>query len=97
MEDKKSWPCARLPCFPGERFGPLKLFVMSTPPPDPAALAAAQKALKEFSIEAWTLLGIGIMVTLLRTYARVKFVGFKNLQPDDYLVWVGVVSYSATQ
>ena len=69
-------------------------FAMSAPPPDPAALAAAQEALKKFSIEAWTLLGVGIIVTILRTYARIKFVGFKNLQPDDYLVWVGVVSIS---
>lgn len=65
-------------------------------PPDPAAQAAAQaaaqKAMDQFTIEAWTLLGVGILVTLIRTYARVRTVGWKGLQADDYLVWLGVVS-----
>lgn len=56
-------------------------------------MAAAQEALRKFTIEAWTLFSIGCLVTILRTYARVKAVGFKHLQPDDYLVWVGVVSH----
>ncbi|KAI0157118.1 hypothetical protein GGR52DRAFT_577115 [Hypoxylon sp. FL1284] len=71
------------------------------PPADPAAAAeaaakaqAAAAALLQFTIEAWTLLSIGICVTILRTYARVKAVGFKRLQADDYLVWVGVTFYA---
>ncbi|KAL7620076.1 hypothetical protein AAE478_010625 [Parahypoxylon ruwenzoriense] len=66
-------------------------------PPDPAAAAAAEAAaaaMLKFTIEAWTLLAIGICVTILRTYARVKAVGFKSLQADDYLVWVGATFYA---
>lgn len=59
-----------------------------------AAAAAAAAAVKAFAIEAWTLLAIGILFTMLRTYARARAVGFKGLQADDYLVWVGVVSFS---
>lgn len=66
-------------------------------PPDAAAAAAAQEALKNFTIEAFTLFSIACLVTILRTYARVKSVGFKHLQPDDYLVWIGVVSPPAVQ
>ncbi|RYP18706.1 hypothetical protein DL767_009780 [Monosporascus sp. MG133] len=64
------------------------------PPPDPAALAAAQEAMKRFSIEAWTLLSIGLLVTIIRTFGRVKALGLKGLQPDDYLVWVGATFYA---
>lgn len=67
------------------------------PPMDPAAAAAAaaaaQAAMLQFTIEAWTLLAIGILVTMLRTYARIKAVGVRGLQADDYLVWVGAVSF----
>ncbi|KAI1767222.1 hypothetical protein GGR53DRAFT_518623 [Hypoxylon sp. FL1150] len=59
-----------------------------------AAAAAAQAALLQFTIEAWTLLAIGICVTILRTYARIKAVGFRRLQGDDYLVWVGATFYA---
>ncbi|EEH33192.2 hypothetical protein PAAG_04245 [Paracoccidioides lutzii Pb01] len=68
---------------------------MSLPPPsDPAAAAAAQAAYYSFSIEAWSLLGVAFLVTIIRTYARVNTLGFKSLQPDDYLVWVGVIFYA---
>ncbi len=64
--------------------------------PDPAAAAAAAEAaaaaMRQFTIEAWTLLAFGIVVTILRTYARIKAVGVKRLQADDFLVWIGVVS-----
>ncbi|GJC83599.1 hypothetical protein ColLi_06437 [Colletotrichum liriopes] len=42
---------------------------------DPAAqdgAAAAAEASRQFTIEAWTLYGIGVVVTILRTYARAK-------------------------
>lgn len=68
-------------------------FLEMAVPPDAAALAAAQEALRDFTIEAFTLFSIGCLVTILRTYARIKAVGVKHLQPDDYLVWIGVVSY----
>ncbi|RYP73648.1 hypothetical protein DL771_003536 [Monosporascus sp. 5C6A] len=64
------------------------------PPPDAAALAVAQETMKEFNTEAWTLLSIGLLVTIIRTFGRVKALGFKGLQPDDYLVWLGVTFYA---
>jgi len=44
--------------------------------------------------EAWVLLGLGFLVTGLRTYARVRAVGWKALQLDDYLAWMGSVRTS---
>ncbi|KAI1207526.1 uncharacterized protein F4807DRAFT_452868 [Annulohypoxylon truncatum] len=70
----------------------------SADPAAAAAAAAAQQAaaaaMLQFTIEAWTLLSIGIVVTMLRTYARIKAVGFKGLQADDYLVWIGAIFYA---
>lgn len=59
---------------------------------DPAAQAAAAAAFHRFTVELWTLYGIGVFATFLRTYARIRAVGARNLRADDYLVWVGVVS-----
>ncbi|KJZ74262.1 hypothetical protein HIM_06268 [Hirsutella minnesotensis 3608] len=61
---------------------------------DPAAAAAAAQAeFNKFATEAWTLLAIGLLVTMLRTYARARTVGFKGLQADDYLVWLAAILY----
>ncbi|KAG8416250.1 hypothetical protein J3458_006846 [Metarhizium acridum] len=63
---------------------------------DPAAqAAAAEAAFHHFTIELWTLYGIGVFATFLRTYARIRAVGARNLRADDYLVWVGVAFYTA--
>lgn len=59
--------------------------------PSPAAQAAIAKAIYDFTVELWTLYSIGVAITILRTYARAKVVGLRNLQADDYLVWVAVV------
>ncbi|KND88026.1 hypothetical protein TOPH_07311 [Tolypocladium ophioglossoides CBS 100239] len=59
-----------------------------------AAAAAAHAAFQKFATEAWTLLAIGIVVTILRTYSRVRSVGFGGLQADDYLVWVAAMFYA---
>lgn len=67
---------------------------MSAPPPTPEQLAAAAAAARQFNIEAFTLLGVGLLVTILRTYVRVASVGWKRLQVDDYLVWFAAVSSS---
>ncbi|KAK5993094.1 hypothetical protein PT974_06522 [Cladobotryum mycophilum] len=64
-------------------------------PPDPAVIAAAQAAFHQFTVEAWTLLGVGIAVTVLRTYARVRSTGWRRLGGDDYLAWVAVLLYIA--
>ncbi|RYP90791.1 hypothetical protein DL770_003052 [Monosporascus sp. CRB-9-2] len=66
----------------------------SAPPMDPGAAAAAAAALQKFVIEDWTLFAIGLCVTVIRTYTRVKQVGFKGLQGDDYLVWLAMFFYA---
>lgn len=43
------------------------------------------------TVELWTLYGIGVSFTILRTYARVIAVGIRNLHTDDYLIWLAVV------
>ena len=45
-----------------------------------------------FTIEAFSLLGIGITAITLRTYARCSTVGFRGLKPDDFLMLVAGVS-----
>ena len=52
---------------------------------------AASDAAYKTNVELWTLYGIGVAFTILRTYARVGAVGFRNLRLDDYLIWVGIV------
>ncbi|UKZ75632.1 hypothetical protein TrVFT333_003320 [Trichoderma virens FT-333] len=68
---------------------------MSSPPPDPAALAAAAAAFHQFTVEAFTLLAIGIAITVLRTFARVRFAGWRGLSGDDYLAWLAILFYIA--
>ncbi|TIC96846.1 hypothetical protein CH35J_007563 [Colletotrichum higginsianum] len=64
---------------------------------DPAAQAAAEateEAGRQSTIETWTLYGIGVVVTILRTYARANAVGFRDFRADDYLVWVAILFYT---
>ncbi|KAJ5625919.1 hypothetical protein N7510_002228 [Penicillium lagena] len=53
---------------------------------------AASEAAYRTTVELWTLYSIGVAVTILRTYARVRAVGLRNLRLDDYLIWVGVTA-----
>jgi hypothetical protein len=46
----------------------------------------------DFTTEAFTLLAIGIVLILLRTYARITTVGFRGLKPDDYIMLLAMVS-----
>ncbi|KAE8344167.1 hypothetical protein BDV24DRAFT_160716 [Aspergillus arachidicola] len=46
-------------------------------------------------VELWTLYSFGVAITLLRTYARYRAVGWKQFAADDYLVWVGIIFYTA--
>lgn len=48
---------------------------------------------KSFTHDGFIFLGIGIAVTLLRTYARWDQAGFKRFQADDFLVWLALVSW----
>lgn len=57
-----------------------------------AAMAAAiAAAVRKFNTELWTLYTFGVLVTMLRTYARVKAVGFRDLRADDLTVWFAIV------
>ncbi|KAK4442079.1 hypothetical protein QBC34DRAFT_313847 [Podospora aff. communis PSN243] len=49
----------------------------------------------EFTTEAFTLLGVGLLFIGLRSYVRITTVGWKGLQADDYLMWVAAAAYSA--
>ncbi|KAK6812489.1 hypothetical protein RU639_011735 [Aspergillus parasiticus] len=56
---------------------------------------AAQAAFHKSAIESWTLYAVGVAATILRTYARGSAVGLRNLRADDYLIWVGILFYTA--
>ena len=56
-----------------------------------AVAAAIAAALRTFNTELWTLYAFGVLVTILRTYARVKAVGVRDLRADDYIVWLAIV------
>lgn len=56
-----------------------------------AAAAAMAAALAAFNTELWTLYAFGFLMTIFRTYARVKAVGFRELRTDDYIVWIALV------
>ncbi|KAI3321839.1 hypothetical protein HD806DRAFT_502088 [Xylariaceae sp. AK1471] len=64
-------------------------------PMDSAVAKAAANAQRQFVIEDFTLFSIGLVVTITRTIARVKQVGFGGLQGDDYLAWLAVIIYAA--
>ncbi|KAI6713624.1 hypothetical protein JHW43_003867 [Diplocarpon mali] len=63
----------------------------AVPPAVAAALAAAQK---EFNTEAFTSYAVAVTFTALRTYARIQSVGGRNLQADDYIVWLAILLYT---
>lgn len=62
---------------------------------DAAAQAAMAEgmaaALRKFNTQLWTFYAFGVVVTILRTYSRIKAVGLKEFRPDDYIIWVSIV------
>lgn len=44
-----------------------------------------------FSTEAFTLLGVGLLVIGLRIYMRLRTVGIAGFQADDYLMLLAAV------
>ncbi len=48
--------------------------------------------MSSFTTEAFTLLGIGLGVIFLRTYARLSKGGLAGFKPDDYLMLLAAVS-----
>ncbi|KAI0145180.1 hypothetical protein GGR57DRAFT_517387 [Xylariaceae sp. FL1272] len=63
------------------------------PPYTPFGMSRAE--VQQFVREDWTLFAVGLAVTVTRTYARVRQVGIRGLQGDDYLVWVAMIFYAA--
>lgn len=61
----------------------------TSPPSTPQEQAAAAR---QFNIEVFTLLAVGILVTALRTYTRLVSVGWKKIQADDFLALFAIVS-----
>ncbi|KAH8653048.1 hypothetical protein BGZ60DRAFT_386899 [Tricladium varicosporioides] len=59
-----------------------------------AASAAITAAIRAFNTELWTLYGFGVLMTVFRTYARLKAVGFKDLRGDDCIVWLAILLYT---
>ncbi|KAM0228627.1 hypothetical protein ACHAPO_010599 [Fusarium lateritium] len=51
-------------------------------------------AVRTFTVEALSLLGVSIVVILFRTYTRVQQVGFRQLAPDDWLMILVIIPYS---
>jgi hypothetical protein len=50
-----------------------------------------------FVIEAFTLLGVALMVIFLRTIARATSVGVRGFQLDDYMMLLAAVSLAFSQ
>ncbi|KXX83469.1 hypothetical protein MMYC01_200075 [Madurella mycetomatis] len=48
-----------------------------------------------FQTEAWTEYGIGVIILLLRYFARWKIVGFRGWQGDDYFAVLALVFWTA--
>ncbi|RDW68980.1 uncharacterized protein DSM5745_08740 [Aspergillus mulundensis] len=48
-----------------------------------------------FQKEAWTEYGVGVLVLLLRIFARLRVVGIKNWQGDDYFAIVALIFWTA--
>ncbi|KAF4961228.1 hypothetical protein FGADI_465 [Fusarium gaditjirri] len=47
-----------------------------------------------FTAEAFTLLSIGILAIGLRTFARIRQVGVRNFEADDYLMLIAIIPYT---
>lgn len=47
--------------------------------------------MSDFTTEAFTLLGVGVTLIFLRTYARLTTVGLKGMKPDDYIMLLAAV------
>ena len=54
---------------------------------------AVQESVVMGVVELWTLYALAVAFTFLRTYARISAVGYRQLQADDYLVWIAIVSH----
>ncbi|GAW22034.1 hypothetical protein ANO14919_115690 [Xylariales sp. No.14919] len=67
----------------------------SRPNPTVEAAAASVAAGRGSIVQLWAFYSVAVFVTILRTYARVKAVGIRNLSADDLFVWIAILFYSA--
>lgn len=49
-----------------------------------------------FQKEAWTEYALGMCILFVRIFARIKVVGFKNWQGDDYFALLAVVFFTVS-
>ncbi|PLB37418.1 uncharacterized protein BDW47DRAFT_37863 [Aspergillus candidus] len=49
---------------------------------------------QEFAKETWTLYAVGLLGVVMRFIARIRRLGFRNLQADDYLMVSAVIWYT---
>ena len=80
------------------------IFLRGSDPPEPSTCSKSLSnipsslsqrytmALNSFTTEAFTLLAVGTIVVLLRTYTRMSLVGIRRFMLDDYLMILAVVS-----
>ncbi|KAH8790330.1 hypothetical protein F5882DRAFT_401308 [Hyaloscypha sp. PMI_1271] len=68
---------------------------MSDPATQAAMAAAIAAALRTFNTELWTFYAFGVLITIVRAYARVKAVGIRDLRADDFIVWLAILLYTA--
>ncbi|OAL68938.1 hypothetical protein A7D00_7194 [Trichophyton violaceum] len=59
-----------------------------------AGLDTSSAYARDFQRESWTLYGVGIAVIFLRSLARIRRMGVRNLQLDDYLILCVVVFFT---
>lgn len=57
-----------------------------------AVAVASGAATPSLVIEWAVLLGVAVLFTSLRTYARARVSGLRGFKWDDYLVWMALVS-----
>ncbi|KAI9163572.1 hypothetical protein HJFPF1_05189 [Paramyrothecium foliicola] len=57
-------------------------------PPTPGAV-------EKLMVELWVLLGVVTVITVLRTVWRIRSNSVKQLQLDDYLVWLALIGFAA--
>ncbi|KAF7556521.1 hypothetical protein G7Z17_g1313 [Cylindrodendrum hubeiense] len=61
---------------------------------EPIDLEMASDPVAAFAAEAFTLLSLGICIIFLRTYARIRQVGVRGFEADDYLMLLVIVPYT---
>lgn len=49
-----------------------------------------------FQKEAWSEYALGVCIILVRIFARIKVVGFKNWQGDDYFAILALVFWTVS-